>query len=170
MRRTTWITAAVATFFGCNALAQSTTSPANSSNPVGATQPGTTSSPGRQAPVGQPQTSPAPSASTPATDQTTSPSPSQPKSASNDSTDANAGTDADANPPATLDQIDGVRRRMAEADADAEPVPPAMRNVGEGSGRPDCSKLRSIEKAECERRDTTRDDLPPGVTSTQPER
>lgn len=48
-------------------------------------------------------------------------------------------------------------------------VPPAMRGVG-ATGRPDCSKLRGIEKAECERRDTSRDDLPAGVTTTQPER
>ena len=49
-------------------------------------------------------------------------------------------------------------------------VPPAMRGVGTTGSRPDCSKLRGIEKAECERRDTSRDDLPAGVTTTQPER
>jgi hypothetical protein len=29
----------------------------------------------------------------------------------------------------------------------------------------DCSQLRGIEKSECERRDTVRDDLPAGVTT-----
>jgi hypothetical protein len=33
---------------------------------------------------------------------------------------------------------------------------------------PDCSQKRGLEKAECERRDTVRDDLPAGVTTTQP--
>lgn len=33
-----------------------------------------------------------------------------------------------------------------------------------------CSNLRGLEKAECERRDTVRDDLPAGVTSTQPKK
>jgi hypothetical protein len=48
-------------------------------------------------------------------------------------------------------------------------VPPASRGVGTSGSRPDCSKMRGIEKAECERRDTARDDLPAGVTTTQPE-
>jgi hypothetical protein len=30
--------------------------------------------------------------------------------------------------------------------------------------------MRGIEKAECERRDTVRDDLPAGETTAQPER
>jgi hypothetical protein len=47
-------------------------------------------------------------------------------------------------------------------------VPPASRRVGTSANRPDCSQLRGIEKSECERRDTVRDDLPAGVTSTQP--
>ena len=46
-------------------------------------------------------------------------------------------------------------------------VPPASRGVGQ-SGRPDCSQMRGLEKSECERRDTSRDDLPAGVTTTQP--
>jgi hypothetical protein len=46
-------------------------------------------------------------------------------------------------------------------------VPPASRGVGTAASRPDCSTLRGIEKSECERRDTVRDDLPAGVTSTQ---
>lgn len=48
-------------------------------------------------------------------------------------------------------------------------VPAASRGVG-NPGKPDCSRMRGIDKAECERRDTVRDDLPAGVTTTQPER
>jgi hypothetical protein len=47
-------------------------------------------------------------------------------------------------------------------------VPPASRGVGK-SGQPDCSNMRGLEKSECERRDTSRDDLPAGMTTTQPE-
>jgi hypothetical protein len=46
-------------------------------------------------------------------------------------------------------------------------IPPASRGIGTAN-RPDCSKMRGLEKSECERRDTSRDDLPAGVTSTQP--
>lgn len=49
-------------------------------------------------------------------------------------------------------------------------VPPASRGVGSTASRPDCSKMRGLEKSECERRNTTRDDLPAGVTTTQPEK
>jgi hypothetical protein len=40
-------------------------------------------------------------------------------------------------------------------------------NAVPSSNQRDCSQLRGIEKSECERRDTVRDDLPAGVTSTQ---
>jgi hypothetical protein len=51
-------------------------------------------------------------------------------------------------------------------------VPPASRGVSTTGvsttgNRPDCSQLRGIEKSECERRDTSRDDLPAGVTTSQ---
>jgi len=46
-------------------------------------------------------------------------------------------------------------------------VPPASRGVGTTANLPDCSQKRGLEKAECERRDTVRDDLPAGVTTTQ---
>jgi hypothetical protein len=46
-------------------------------------------------------------------------------------------------------------------------IPPAARGVG-ATNRPNCSTMRGLEKAECERRDTSRDDLPAGVTTTQP--
>lgn len=48
-------------------------------------------------------------------------------------------------------------------------IGPASRGVGT-PGKPDCSRLRGVDKAECERRDTVRDDLPAGVTTTQPQR
>lgn len=35
---------------------------------------------------------------------------------------------------------------------------------GAAEGPPDCSRMRGIQKSECERRDTVRDDLPAGVT------
>ena len=47
------------------------------------------------------------------------------------------------------------RVRVAAADAQGQ------------TNRRDCTQLRGIEKAECERRDTSRDDLPAGVTSSQ---
>ena len=46
-------------------------------------------------------------------------------------------------------------------------LPPASRGVGTTASKPDCSQMRGIEKSECERRDTVRDDLPAGVTPTQ---
>jgi hypothetical protein len=46
-------------------------------------------------------------------------------------------------------------------------VPPASRGVAMTNNKPDCSQMRGIEKSECERRDTVRDDLPAGVTATQ---
>jgi hypothetical protein len=46
-------------------------------------------------------------------------------------------------------------------------VPPASRGAGQTNNRPDCSKMSGIQKSECERRDTSRDDLPAGVTTTQ---
>ena len=49
-------------------------------------------------------------------------------------------------------------------------VPPAARGVGTTPSRPDCSQMRGLEKSECERRDTVRDDLPAGVTTTQPKK
>jgi hypothetical protein len=54
----------------------------------------------------------------------------------------------------------------------ANPAPPARIRVAAADNqaignRRDCSQLRGLDKAECERRDTSRDDLPAGVTSTQ---
>jgi hypothetical protein len=43
----------------------------------------------------------------------------------------------------------------------------ATMGVGNTPSRPDCTQLSGIEKSECERRDTVRDDMPAGVTTTQ---
>ena len=55
-----------------------------------------------------------------------------------------------ANPTATR-----PRARVAAADAQGQ------------VNRRDCTQLRGLEKSECERRDTVRDDLPAGVTATK---
>jgi hypothetical protein len=62
-----------------------------------------------------------------------------------------------ANPanPANPTTVSQNRVRVAVADAQ-----------GQGNRR-DCTQLRGLEKSECERRDTSRDDLPAGVTATQ---
>jgi len=43
----------------------------------------------------------------------------------------------------------------------------AAAGTGNTPSRPNCSELKGVEKSECERRDTVRDDLPAGVTSSQ---
>ena len=123
-----------------------------------ATSAGTTT-PGTQTPVRQPTTSPPPSAPTPAPANTSPPPspsnsmpqqtvvPNQPNSASN-----------------ARDTSSANRARVA---TQTDTVPPASRGVGTTASRPDCSQMRGIEKSECERRDTSRDDLPAGVTTTQ---
>ena len=123
-----------------------------------ATSAGTTT-PGTQTPVRQPNTSPPPSAPTPAPANTSPPPspsnsmpqqtvvPNQPNSASN-----------------ARDTSSANRARVA---TQTDTVPPASRGVGTTASRPDCSQMRGIEKSECERRDTSRDDLPAGVTTTQ---
>ena len=56
------------------------------------------------------------------------------------------------------------------------PVAPTARNrirvasAGVLANQRDCSQLRGIDKSECERRDTVRDDLPAGVTTGAAER
>jgi hypothetical protein len=51
------------------------------------------------------------------------------------------------------------------------PAIPTARNrvrvasAGVVNSQRDCSQLRGIDKSECERRDTVRDDLPAGVTT-----
>jgi hypothetical protein len=42
--------------------------------------------------------------------------------------------------------------------------------AGVVSNQRDCSQLRGLDKSECERRDTVRDDLPAGVTTGAAER
>jgi hypothetical protein len=60
---------------------------------------------------------------------------------------------------------DSANRARTARQPDA--VPPASRGVGTTANLPDCSQKRGLEKSECERRDTVRDDLPAGVTATQ---
>ncbi|HKQ84420.1 MAG TPA: hypothetical protein VJS42_19640 [Steroidobacteraceae bacterium] len=200
MRNQTLITSCVVAMLGCAAAygqsamgdgtghssgAQSAATPSTSAQTPTSSTPSATSSsqtPGMQIPVRQPPTSTAPSTSTPATDQTTSPTPSQPTPASPGvaRSDTAAGTQpTNAQPPATSDTVDTTdpaRRRTAEAAIDRDmptstgTIAPASRGVGANGNLPDCSRLRGLEKSECERRDTSRDDLPAGVTTTQPPR
>lgn len=75
------------------------------------------------------------------------------------------------NTPNAAARQDERRRRQAAVDQQStDQLPPSMRGVGERTSIPDCTRLRGIEKSECERRDTSRDDLPAGETTTQPER
>ena len=103
-------------------------------------QPSTT--PGAQTPVNQPSTFPSSSGSMP--QQTIMPN--QPNSASR-----------------ARDTDSATRARTGTQSV----VPPASRGVGTTANLPDCSQKRGLEKSEGERRDTVRDDLPAGVTTTQ---
>jgi outer membrane biosynthesis protein TonB len=137
-----------------------------------ATSAGTTT-PGTQTPVRQPNTSPPPSAPTPAP-ANTSPPPSTP-------TPAPANTSPPPSPSNSMPQQtvvpnqpnsasnarDTSSANRARVATQTDTVPPASRGVGTTASRPDCSQMRGIEKSECERRDTSRDDLPAGVTTTQ---
>src|SRR5262245_45491547 len=96
------------------------------------------SMPGARAPVRQPSTSPSPSAPVPPAN--TSPPPSAP-------TPSPANTSP---PPST-----------------PTPESSSMPQQTVVPNQPDCSQMTGIEKSECERRDTVRDDLPAGVTTTQ---
>lgn len=96
--------------------------------------------PGTRTPVRQPTTSPPPA--TPVPQQTVRPT-----------------------------QTDPVKQPSQTATPTrTDPVPPAARGVGATGSKPDCSTKKGLEKSECERRDTSRDDLPAGVTTTQPEK
>ena len=103
----------------------------------------------------------APGAQTPVRQPATSPSPSQP-------TQSNTQTQTDAQqtvrPPDTRTPTTTTNNPASQRSR----IPPASRGVGTTGSKPNCSNLRGLEKAECERRDTVRDDLPAGVTSTQP--
>ena len=70
----------------------------------------------------------------------------------------------------TRDQNDTINNAVNNQINNQQRVPPASRGVGTTNNRPDCSKMRGLEKSECERRDPSRDDLPAGVTTTQPEK
>jgi hypothetical protein len=132
--------------------------------------------PGTQTPVNQPSTSPPPSAPTPSP-ANTSPPPSAPTPApANTSPPATPTPSSSSMPQQTVvpnqpnsassarDTASSARARTAQQ---TDTVPPASRGVGTTENRPDCSQKRGIEKSECERRDTSRDDLPAGATTTQ---
>jgi hypothetical protein len=180
MRRSLIPPALLACCLTAGAMAQETQSPPEKpSVGVRVTSPDNPSVPGVRTPVDPPRTSTLPGAATPATTQ---------DSGTDDETSGalTPGVDAAARDTAAREQVPGTtqdtrRRRTAEADRStaidaaaetndaAGDVPPTLRGVGTSSSRPDCTQLRGIEKSECERRDSTRDDLPAGVTRTQPE-
>jgi hypothetical protein len=114
------------------------------------------SPPGTQTPVRQPQTSPplATPVPAPAPNQTSTPSPSQPAPAAAETESTSQAQPVEEEGEETVPPP----RRLAEGDDGATDT------LGEGRN---CTRLRGIEKAECERRDNPRDDLPAGVTSSQ---
>jgi hypothetical protein len=151
--------------------ASSASSAQGSQSAAPRTTAGTPTAPGVQAPVRQPSTSPPPSAPPPRAQ--TSPTPSAATPASNDATPASNEMPQQTvmpNEPNSANRAQNTPNdaNRARAATQTYAVPPASRRVGTTGNRPDCSQLRGIEKSECERRDTSRDDLPAGVTSTQP--
>jgi hypothetical protein len=181
----------IVTTFGCAALAaaqsQSGASGARSAQPApSAAAPSTPAQgPGVPAPVNQPAapvdqpaTSPPPSAPTPAT-QTQAPTtasqaagptprtPPTPAAPPAQATPPNSQQTVMPNTPNSSTSTENVQRRNRARLATQDAVPPASRGAGMSNNRPNCAQMRGIEKAECERRDTSRDDLPAGVTTTQ---
>lgn len=127
---------------------------------------GTPSAQGAQAPVRQPSTSPSPAAPPPAAQ--TSPTPSAATPASNSSSASSPSSmPQQTTVPNTPNAAQSAADRSRIATQTYSVVPPASRGVGTTANRPDCSQMRGLEKSECERRDTSRDDLPAGVTTTQ---
>ena len=102
--------------------------------------------------------------------------PSSPSTSANPATAAPAATPtAPARPAAPTTAAPTAPTNQA-SDSTSVTVPNAINNnarnraaagVSDTPTRPDCSKLKGVEKGECERRDTVRDDLPAGVTSSQ---
>lgn len=74
-------------------------------------------------------------------------------------------------PPTSTLPATPTPENQAAANPAANPANATARNrtrvATAAPNRRDCTQLRGIEKSECERRDTARDDLPAGVTSTQ---
>jgi hypothetical protein len=75
-------------------------------------------------------------------------------------------------PPTSTLPATPTPENQAAANPAANPANATARNrtrvaIAAAPNRRDCTQLRGIEKSECERRDTVRDDLPAGVTSTQ---
>jgi hypothetical protein len=124
-------------------------------------QPATT--PGMQTPVNQPNTSAQPSAPTPSP-ANTSPPPSTPAQPSSSMPQQTVSPNQPNSATSARDTDSATRARTARQ---TDAVPPASRGVGATANRPDCSQKRGLEKSECERRDTVRDDLPAGVTTAQ---
>lgn len=111
------------------------------------------------APVDQPATSPPPS----------SPPPSAPPAAQAPPPGSQQTGSQQTVVPGTpnASSTENTQRRNRARLAAQDTVPPASRGAGMTNNRPDCSQMSGIEKSECERRDTSRDDLPAGVTTTQ---
>lgn len=122
-------------------------------------------------------------APTPATRQTppppaTQPTPAQPSTAAQstvqpDASQAAAQQTVQPNTPNAAGRSrDTSRTRQAVVSpaTATDATLPAARDVGATDNKPDCSRMRGIGKGECERRDTSRDDLPSGETTTQPEK
>lgn len=189
MRTSVYVLAALAAAGLTTASAQNAGNPANppgTQTPV--QQPRTSAPP--SAPTPAPRNSPTPSQPTQPSSQATTPAqptqttqpaqssqtspPAQPRQTTQQA-QPNSNTQQTVRPPDSA-RTDANRRTNDDDNANnaarqnQSRVPPAMRGVGTTGSRPDCTKLRGIEKAECERRDTSRDDLPAGVTTTQPER
>ncbi|WP_129644360.1 hypothetical protein [Peristeroidobacter agariperforans] len=155
MRTSIYIVAAVAMAGFATADAQNTgnrATPSRTETPV--RQP--TTSPPAATPMPSPQTSPTPA------------QPTQPNRTEQMTPNSPAARQETVRPPDSRRTREQNDNRLNPAN-NQERVPPTSRGIGT-SGKPDCSKLRGIEKSECERRDTTRDDLPAGVTTKQPEK
>lgn len=155
MRTSTYILAALAVAGSATAGPHHASSTASiaASNPASSTAGITAGNPARtpgvQTPVNQPSISPPEATPMPPPGVT----PTQPPGVTPMQPMRNNPTGPIANNPAVNQQ------RIA----------PASRGVGT-PGKPDCSRFRGVDKSECERRDTVRDDLPAGVTTTQPKR
>lgn len=154
MRRPVYLLAALAavSFATADAQTSGTAGSQSQGNPTQGTQ---SAQPGAQTPVRQPATSPSPSQSTPANTQPNAQQTVRP---------------ADTRTPTTTTSNPATNNSVDNPTSQRDRVPPASRGVGTTANKPNCSSLRGLEKAECERRDTVRDDLPAGVTSTQPKK
>jgi hypothetical protein len=109
-----------------------------------------------------------PGAQTPVRQPATSPSPAQPTQSNTQPNAQQTVRPPDTRTPTTTTSNPATNNSVDNPTSQQDRVPPAARGVGTTANKPNCSSLRGLEKAECERRDTVRDDLPAGVTTTQP--